>query len=103
MLGSGSPPRSLGEILAVHARMHQAEGELFRGALAEAAKGARLPLIGVREKQLEAAAVEALSLAPAEARRRLDRAGRGAGPPWARDQKDAALCAWIALRRTRHG
>ena len=103
LLGSGSPPFSVGEILAVHARMHQAEGELFRGALAGAAERAGLPLIGVREKQLEATAAEALSLATAEARRRLDQAGRGAGPPWARDQKDAALCAWIALRRTRHG
>jgi hypothetical protein len=62
-----------------------------------------LELIDVREKQLEASASETLSLPPAEARSRLDEAGRRAGPPWARDQKDAAGCAWIALRHARHG
>jgi hypothetical protein len=103
LLGSGLPPFSVSEILAVHARMHQAEGELFRAALARAAERAGLELIGVREKQLEATAGEALSLAPPEARGRLDEAGRRAGPPWARDQKDAALCAWIALRSARRG
>ena len=103
LLGSGMAPLTVREILAVHARMHQAEGELFRGALARAAERAGLELIGVREKQLEASASEALSLSVAESRKRLDEAGRRAGPPWARDQKDAALCAWIALRRARHG
>jgi hypothetical protein len=103
LLGSGMPPFAVREILAVHARMHQAEGELFRGALVRAAERVGLELIGVREKQLEASARETLSLPLAEARSRLDEAGRRAGPPWARDQKDAALCAWIALRRARHG
>ena len=103
LLGGGMAPLTVREILAVHARMHQAEGELFRRALARAAERAGLELIGVREKQLEASASETLSLSAAESRRRLDEAGRRAGPPWARDQKDAALCAWIALRRARHG
>ena len=103
LLGSGMAPFSVREILAVHARMHQAEGELFRGALARAAEHAGLALIGVREKRLEETATEALSLPPAELRARLDEAGRRAGRPWARDQKDAALCAWIALRRSRRG
>jgi len=87
----------------VHARMHQAEGELFRGALARAIEGAGLELIGVREKQLEATASEALSLPPAESRTRLADAGRRAGRPFPRDQKDAALSAWIALSRTQRG
>ena len=103
LLGGEMPAWTLREILAVHARMHQAEGELFRGALARAAERTRLELIGIREKRLEATASEALSLPPAAARARLDEAGRRAGPPWARDQKDAALCAWIALCRAGRG
>ena len=103
LLGGGTPPFSVREILAVHARMHQAEGELFRGALVRAAERIGLELIGVREKQLEASASETLSLPPAEWRRRLVEAGRRAGPPWARDPRDAALCAWATLQRARHG
>ena len=103
LLGSGLPPFSVREILAVHTRMHQAEGELFRGALVRAVERAGLELIGVREKQLEEAASEALSIPPAQLRTRLDEVGRRAGRPWARDQKDAALCAWIVLQRRRRG
>jgi hypothetical protein len=103
LLGTGMPPWTLPEVLAVHARMHKAEGELFRGALARAAERIGLELIGVREKQLEASASEALSLTTAEWRSRLAEAGQRAGPPWARDQKEAALCAWIALRRAGRG
>ena len=66
LLGGGMAPLTVREILAVHARMHQAEGELFRGALARAAERAGLELIGVREKQLEASASETLSLSAAE-------------------------------------
>jgi hypothetical protein len=103
LLGGGMPPLPVRDVLAVHARMHQAEGELFRGALTRAAERLGLELIGVREKQLEASANETLSLPATEWRRRLDEAGRRVGPPWARDQKDAALGAWIALRRARRG
>ena len=103
LLGTGMPAWSLHEIVAVHLRMHQAEGELFRSALAAGAERAGLACIGVREKGAEALAAEALSLAPADWRWRLDDAGRRAGPPWARDQKQAALAAWIALRRARPG
>jgi len=46
-------------------------------------------------------ASETLSLPALECRRRLDEGGRLLGPPWARDQKDAALGAWIALHRAR--
>jgi hypothetical protein len=103
LLGAGMPPWSTREILAVHMRMHKAEGELFREALLRGAERAGLPCIGVREKEVEAVAAEALRLAAEERERRLGEAGRRAGPPWARDQKDAALAAWIALRRARRG
>lgn len=103
LLGAGMPAWSTREIVAVHMRMHKAEGELFREALVRGAERAGLPCIGVREKEIEAAAATALRLAPEERDRRLREAGRRAGPPWARDQKEAALAAWIALRGSPHG
>ena len=103
LLGTGMPGWSVREILAVHMRMHKAEGELFRTALAQGAERVGLRCIGVREKEVEAIAGEALSLPAGERQRRLAEAGRRAGPPWARDQREAALAAWIALRRARRG
>jgi hypothetical protein len=98
LLGSGMPGWSLPEILAVHMRMHQAEGVLFRDALVAAASRAGLDVRGIREKELEVRADEALRLPPQERAVRLAEAGRRAGTPWGRDQKEAALAAWIALR-----
>lgn len=98
LLGSGMPGWSVAEILAVHVRMHKAEGELFREALVVAATGAGLDVMGIREKELETRAGEALRLPPQERAARLAAAGRQAGTPWGRDQKQAALAAWIALR-----
>jgi hypothetical protein len=98
LLGSGMPAWSVAEILALHMRMHKAEGELFRAALLEAATRAGLGVMGIRERELEVLAGKGLQLAPKERGARLAEAGRRAGAPWARDQKDAALAAWIALR-----
>lgn len=98
LLGAGMPGWSLAEILAVHLRMHQAEGELFRDALVAAATRAGLGVMGIREKELEVRAGEALRLPPQERGARLAEVGRRAGAPWGRDQKQAALAAWIALR-----
>jgi hypothetical protein len=98
LLGAGMPDLSVAQIVAVHARMHQAEGELFRSALVRGAERAGLAVTGIREKELEAHAGRAIDLAPAERSARLAEAGKRAGPPWARDQKEAALAAWIALR-----
>jgi hypothetical protein len=96
--GAGMPAWTVAEILSVHLRMHQAEGELFREALRAGARQLGLRVIGIREKQLEARAKEELSLSAARVDERLRALGKQAGPPWARDQKGAALAAWIALR-----
>jgi len=98
LLGSTLPGWTVQEILAVHFRMHQAEGELFRDALVAGATQAGLGVTGIREKELEAAAGKALGLPASQRGARLAEAGRRVGPPWGRDQKEAALAAWIALR-----
>ena len=85
--GAGMPEWSTDEILAVHFRMHKAEGELFREALARAAEecGVRVVRVPLRELGAPPAQVAAL--------------GEVAGPPWGKDQKEAAHAAWLALQR----
>jgi hypothetical protein len=86
--GSGRALPALESVLASHALIHAAEGEMFREALRHAGKRAGISV-------LEAA--EVLRISEAKLKHRLGTLGRTAGPPWAEDQKLAALAAWIAL------
>jgi hypothetical protein len=97
LVGDPLPDWSVDEILAVHFRMHKAEGVLYREALARATERCGVPLVALREKDLPELATRALARPPAALAKALDSLGRAAGPPWARDQKDAALAAWVAL------
>jgi hypothetical protein len=97
-LGAGMPDWSVAQILAVHMRMHKAEGELFRDVLVRAGNACGLRVVGIPERDLLARAARTLRATPAELGRRLAEAGKAAGAPWARDQKDAALAAFVALR-----
>ena len=86
LLGSGKPLPDLGRILASHALIHTAEGEMFRDVLARAAQEFGLSVTGVREKELDAASLK-----------RVDSLGKLLGPPWTQDQKYATVAAMIAL------
>jgi hypothetical protein len=97
LMGTPMPPWSTDEILAVHFRMHKAEGVMWRAAIAEAAIECGLRLVPVAEKRLGEEARRALGATPAAVARRLGDLGQGLGPPWGKDQKDAALAALIAL------
>jgi hypothetical protein len=99
LAGSGMPSWSVDEILAVHFRMHKAEGELFRGALLHGAEACDLAPVAILERELRDAAAAALHRPPAAIDAAIAALGRSAGPPWAADQKAAALVAWIALER----
>jgi hypothetical protein len=88
---------STDEILAVHFRMHKAEGVLFADALARAAVECELNLIAIPEKQLNEQAEK--SLATPLAVKEVIRLGKAVGAPWGKDQKNAALAAIIALSR----
>jgi hypothetical protein len=96
-LGTGMPEWSTAQILAVHMRMHKAEGELFRDVLVRAGNACGLRVVGIPEKELGETAAKRLRVPAAELARRLGEAGKRAGPPWAKDQKDAALAACVAL------
>lgn len=86
LLGSGKALPGLDRILASHALIHTAEGELFRHVLVWAAQECRLPVTGVREKGLDATSLQ-----------RIGSLGKLIGPPWTLDQKYATVAALMAL------
>jgi hypothetical protein len=92
------PDWSVDDILAVHLRMHQAEGVLFRDVLAQAAAVGGLRLVAIPEKLLAEHAARTLGATTGALVKKIAALGRAAGPPWGKDQKDAALAALVALR-----
>jgi hypothetical protein len=92
------PDWSVEEILAVHFRMHKAEGVLFRDALGRAARECGLPLVEIGERALPEHAGRALAASPESLTKEIAALGKSAGPPWGKDQKDAALAALVALK-----
>jgi hypothetical protein len=96
--GNPMPHWSTAEILAVHLRMHQAEGCLFREVLLRAAQDCGLPALAIQEKTLLEQASQALDLSPNDLEAGLNALGKQAGPPGGRDQKEAAQAAMLALR-----
>jgi len=97
LMGEPMPNWSVAQILAVHFRMHKAEGVLFREALAKAARKCELPFVSVPEKRLNDYALRTLNLPLPRLAQKIAALGKEIGPPWAKDQKDAALAAMIAL------
>jgi hypothetical protein len=99
LLASGRALPGLEKILASHALIHTADGELFREALRAACGDCGLPLEGIKEKELFAASVKVLGVQSAALKHRIAALGRGLGPPWSQDEKFAALAAWLSLAR----
>jgi hypothetical protein len=95
------PAWSTAEILAVHIRMHQAEGVLFPRMLCRAADACGVPLMELPEALFEYDAIHRLHLPKAQVVRQLAVMGKQVGAPWGKDQKSAALAAWVALRESR--
>lgn len=98
LVANPMPDWSIEEILAVHFRMHKAEGVLFRDALVRATKACRLRLVAIPEKLLTKHAESALGSPMSRLAKRVMTLGKSVGPPWGKDQKDAALAAMIALQ-----
>jgi hypothetical protein len=92
------PDWTVDEILAVHFRMHKAEGVLFRDAVARAAVACGLRLLRIPEKQLYEHAERALATSVNSLRKTIVSLGKSVGPPWGKDQIDASLAATIALQ-----
>ena len=98
LVGSPMPAWSVEEILAVHFRMHQAEGVLYRDVLIAAARACKLPVIEVAEKKIADEAARALARSAAKLNAEVSALKAQAGAPWGKDQKEAALGAMMALR-----
>jgi hypothetical protein len=92
------PDWSVDQILAVHVRMHQAEGVLFPDAIARAADACGLRVVAIPEKQLGERAEKALAAPLSHLVDGVAALGKSVGPPWGKDQKSAALAAMVALQ-----
>jgi hypothetical protein len=103
LVGRPMPAWSVEEILAVHFRMHKAEGVLFQEVLLRAAGSCGLRPLSLDDAELVTRGTRLLdpSIGPLE--QQLTRLGRSVGPPWGRDQKDAALAACVALAESAPG
>jgi len=100
LVGTPMPDWNTDEILAVHFRMHKAEGALFQNALVRAAEVCKLTTVPVLEKELMAQASTQLATRNDLLVKKLVVLGKSVGPPWGKDQKDAALVALMALNNS---
>jgi hypothetical protein len=98
LLASGRPLPELDKILASHALIHTADGELFREALLHAGARCRLREFRIKERELLDCAGQMLRFKSAALMGRVTELGRPFGAPWSQDEKFATLAAWLALR-----
>jgi hypothetical protein len=99
LVGPGMPEWTTEQIIAVHVRMHQAEGELFRDVLVAGARACGLEPTTLREKSALDDAAAAIGISRESLDARIADLGRAAGPPWGKDQTEAAAAALTALQR----
>jgi hypothetical protein len=97
VLASGRPLPELPQILASHALIHTADGELFREALLHASARCSMDVTTAKERELLETASRALSIKPKDLTRRIADLGRPLGSPWTQDEKFASMIAWLAL------
>lgn len=103
LLASGRPLPELEKILASHALIHTADGELFRECLLHAGERCGLEIIPIRERELLEQAAKALRVPCPSLLRRVSELGRALGSPWTQDEKFAALAAWLAVAASKKG
>ena len=97
VLASGRALPSLEATLRSHAMVHTAEGELYRAAIARAAKNLNWRCARVPERDLYKLAAKQLRIPEPKLKVRITEMGRAVGSPWSADEKCATLVAWLAL------
>jgi hypothetical protein len=97
VLASGRALPSLEATLRSHAMVHTAEGELYRAAIARAAKNLSWNCVRVPERDLYKLAAKQLRIPKPKLKTRVTEMGRAVGSPWSADEKCATLVAWLAL------
>jgi len=101
LLASGRPLPELEKILASHALIHTADGELFRECLLHAGARCELAVVSIRERELLEQAAKALRAPRPILLRRVTEMGRPFGAPWTQDEKFATMAAWLAIATKR--
>jgi len=95
--GAARPLPALEAILRSHPLVHAAEGELYRRVIARASEACSLPTTRVPAGDLSIRVARATALSSKRVLSTLAELGKGSGRPWTKDQKEAALAAWLAL------
>lgn len=103
LLASGRPLPELEKILASHALIHTADGELFREALLHASGRCGLTVVGIKDRELLEQCAKTLRAPRLRLLRKATELGRPFGAPWSQDEKFAALAAWVALKGRKGG
>jgi hypothetical protein len=96
----GLAPTNLGAlagILASHAAIHTAEGELYRTAIVAACEMLGIAVDRMAANSLRDDAPRAIGLTVAVMDDHMALVKRRLGPPWGQDQKAAMTAAWTAL------
>jgi hypothetical protein len=97
LLASGRPLPELERILASHALIHTADGELFRQSLLHASERCGLAVVGIKERELLEQTANAFRVPRPRLLKRVTELGRPFGAPWSEDEKFASLGAWLAI------
>lgn len=95
--GNNRLPDVLSEILAVHSRIHAAEGAFYRDVLADACAHMDLRVRRMPERDLWTLASKRSGCTENDMRIRFVALGKQLGPPWGEDQKLASLAAFAAF------
>jgi hypothetical protein len=97
IIGNRPLTSPLETVLGAHNLIHAAEGELFRQAIIGGSEACKVPVTCVRARELYQRGAKDFRVSEELLRERLAEAGRGAGKPWAQDQKESLLVALVAL------
>jgi hypothetical protein len=100
LLSSARPLPDLEAILASHPLIHTAEGEFFRQAFRSAFEKLKIPVTGIRVRDLDDCAVKAYGKSAPAIQKRIGGMGRTLGAPWTKDEKTATMAAAIVLAGT---
>ena len=97
LVGTGMPDWTTEEILAVHVRMHKAEGELFRNVLVDGVRACGIELTTLPDRSALDAAAGRLGVTRAQLDAQVAALGKVVGPPWGKREKEAAAAALVVL------
>jgi hypothetical protein len=97
LAGAARPLPSLEAIVRSHALVHSAEGQLYRRVLVRSSEECAIPAMFVAAQELAARVARATGLPEKRIVSILADIGKASGKPWTKDEKEAALAAWLTL------